>query len=174
MALDPIELLIVGAVVVVIFLWGPSKIPEMARSLGRAKKEFDTAQRELQEVTKQFQAESGLASLTNAASSTSSGTILDRLTGLMTAPAQPEVPPAAVSPPPALPQVTPEPAPVAVAAPTPPPAVITADSKSADQVLIETARQLGINTEGKTRQEISQEILAKAKAGSSGSSPVPT
>src|SRR5437016_2987347 len=142
MALDPIELLIVGAVVVVIFLWGPSKIPEMARSLGRAKKEFDTAQRDLQEVTKQFQAESGLASLTNAASSTSSGTILDRLTGLMSAPLQPEVSPSAQPPPPALPQATPASADTPAAAPPPPPVVPTPDSKSADQVLIDTARQL--------------------------------
>jgi TatA/E family protein of Tat protein translocase len=177
MALDPIELLIVGAVVVVIFLWGPSKIPEMARSLGRAKKEFDTAQKDLQEVTKQFQAESGLASLTNAASSTSSGTILDRLTGLMTAPVQTEVAPSAQPAPPQLPQAAAvaaaagaAPAPVAPL-PTPP---VTADSKSADQVLIDTARQLGIDTSGKTRQEISQEILAKAKAGNPSSSSVPT
>jgi TatA/E family protein of Tat protein translocase len=171
MALDPIELLIVGAVVVVIFLWGPSKIPEMARSLGRAKKEFDTAQKDLQEVTKQFQAESGLASLTSASSSTSSGTILDRLTGLMSAPAQAEVAPSA------QPSPTPQLPPVAAAAPAPPltpPVAPPSDSKSADQVLIDTARQLGIDTEGKTRQEISQEILAKAKAGNSSSSSVPT
>jgi TatA/E family protein of Tat protein translocase len=174
MALDPIELLIVGAVVVVIFLWGPSKIPEMARSLGRAKKEFDTAQRDLQEVTKQFQAESGLASLTGAAtSSKSSGTILDRLTGLMTAPVQDE----GVTSTQPLPAQLPQTAPAAAATITPPPlpAPSARDSKSADQVLIDTARQLGINTEGKTRQEISQEILARAKAGSSGSSSsVPT
>jgi sec-independent protein translocase protein TatA len=169
MALDPIELLVVGAVVVVIFLWGPSKIPEMARSLGRAKKEFDSAQKDLQEVTKQFQAQSGLTGLTtaaNAASAASGGSILDRLTGLMSAVPQPESAPS--TQPAQLPQATPV-----------VPAVVPAASKSADEVLIDTAKQLGISTEGKTRQEISQEILAKAKAGSSGSSsssssPVPT
>jgi len=36
--------------------------------------------------------------------------------------------------------------------------------KSAEQVLLETARQLGIGTEGKTREQISQEIVAKARA----------
>jgi TatA/E family protein of Tat protein translocase len=157
LALDPIELLIVGAVVVVIFLWGPGKIPEMARSLGRAKKEFDSAQKEFQDVTKQFQAETGLTGIAAAAAKgTNSGSILDRLTALAGEPAL-----AASTTDPQLPQ------PTEVA---PPPAAAASDSKSADQVLIETARQLGIATEGKTREEISQEILAKAKAGSSGSS----
>jgi TatA/E family protein of Tat protein translocase len=165
MALDPIEIMVVLAVLVGIFLWGPSKIPEMARSLGRAKKEFDTAQKELQEVTKQFGAESGLTSLTRVTSATSGGTILDRLTGLMSEPPQAQAPPGPQ--PPQLPQ-----APTAAPTPSAPPA--EADSKSADQVLINTARELGINTEGKTRQEISQEILAKARAGSSGPSSSPS
>ncbi len=92
---DPLQLIIIGVIVVVIFLWGPQKIPELARALGRAKKEFDEGSREL----------------------VSGGTS-----------AQP---------------------------PTPP--------KTADQVLLDTARQLGITTEGKTREQLSQEIVAKAK-----------
>src|SRR5215467_14808090 len=108
MALDPIELLIVAAVVVVIFLWGPSKIPEMARSIGRAKKEFDSAQKDIQEVTKQFQVQSGLTSLTTAAKAAGSGSVLDRLTGLMSAlpQADPNPPAEAAQPPPAPPPVT--------------------------------------------------------------------
>ncbi len=81
----------------VIFLWGPQKIPELARGLGRAKGEFDKASRE-------FQASAAAAS------------------------SSPPVP------------------------------------KSADQLLLETAMQLGISTEGKTREQISQEIVAKAKS----------
>jgi sec-independent protein translocase protein TatA len=92
---DPLQWIIIGIIVIVIFLWGPQKIPELARGLGRAKGEFDRASREFQ-------------SSVNAASE-----------------------------------------------PTAP--------KSADQVLIETARQLGIVTEGKTREQISQEIVARAK-----------
>src|SRR5713226_1572514 len=105
MALDPIELLIVVAVVVVIFLWGPSKFPEMARSIGRAKREFDSAQKDLQEVTKQFQTQAGLTGITSVAGATSGGTILDRLTGLIGEPAQgesapaPQLPQAPVAPP---------------------------------------------------------------------------
>jgi sec-independent protein translocase protein TatA len=93
---DPIQWLIIGVIVVVIFLWGPQKIPELARGLGRAKKEFDQA-------SKEFESSVGLTT------------------------ASPPVP------------------------------------KSADQVLLDTARQLGISTEGKTREQISQEIVARAK-----------
>ena len=33
MALDPLEWIIIGVIVVVIFLWGPTKIPALARAL---------------------------------------------------------------------------------------------------------------------------------------------
>jgi len=89
--------MIIGVIVVVIFLWGPQKIPELARGLGRAKREFEKASREVEG------------------------------------------------------SVTMEPS-----APSPP--------KTGDQVLVETARQLGISTEGKSREQLSQEILAKAQA----------
>lgn len=93
---DPLQWIVIGIIVVVIFLWGPQKIPELAKSLGRAKKEFDQASKEFEGSV-------------NAATTS------------------PPVP------------------------------------KSADQVLLETARQLGISTEGKTRDQISQEIVSKAK-----------
>jgi sec-independent protein translocase protein TatA len=89
--------MIIGVIVVVIFLWGPQKIPELARGLGRAKREFEKASREVE--------------------------------GSVT------LEPAAATPP-----------------------------KTGDQVLVETARQLGISTEGKSREQLSQEILAKAQA----------
>jgi len=95
---DPLQWIVIGVIVIVIFLWGPQKIPDLARALGRAKGEFDQASRE-------FRA--------SAATSVSA-------------------------------------------------AVVTPDM-SADQALIETARALGISTEGKTRSQISQEIVAKAK-----------
>ncbi len=91
---DPAQLIIIAVIVVVIFLWGPQKIPELARALGRARKEFEQGSKELE-------------------SAVTSGT-------------QPAAPP-----------------------------------KTADQVLIETARALGIPTEGKTREQISQEIISK-------------
>jgi len=88
---DPLQWVIIGIIVVVIFLWGPQKIPELARSLGRAKREFDQASKEVGDSTK------------------------------------------------------------------------SSPERTGDQVLIDTARQLGIETEGKTRDQISQEIVRRSK-----------
>jgi sec-independent protein translocase protein TatA len=93
---DPLQWIIIGVIVIVIFLWGPQKIPELARGIGRAKKEFDTASKEFN---------------------------------------------------------NPSPAPGPTAAP----------SKTADEILLDTAQQLGISTSGKTREQISQEIIWKSK-----------
>lgn len=91
---DPVQLIIIGVIVVAIFLWGPQKIPELARALGKARKEFEEGSKELESVA------------VGGAHSPSS-------------------------------------------------------LKSSDQILIETARALGISTEGKTREQISQEIIDK-------------
>ncbi len=93
MAIVGFEAIVIGIILVVIFVWGPGKIPEIARSLGRARKEFEDASRGL-------------------------------TTGLSS-----------------------------------PPRV---EDTSSDP-LIETARRLGIATEGRTRQEISDEIVKVAQ-----------
>ncbi len=46
MALMGYEWLVVVAVIVVIFLWGPQKLPQLARAVGQAKSEFDKASKE--------------------------------------------------------------------------------------------------------------------------------
>jgi len=102
MALDPLELIIIGVIVVVVLLWGPKKIPELARSIGLAKKEFDTAKKEVQNL--------GTTIVTGAAAQSSSSPVM-----------------------------------------------------TSDEQLIETAHRLGIVTEGKTSQQISEEIVARAK-----------
>ena len=43
MALVGYEWLIVVGILLVVFLWGPQKLPELARSIGLAKKEFEKA-----------------------------------------------------------------------------------------------------------------------------------
>jgi TatA/E family protein of Tat protein translocase len=44
--MDPLELLIIGAVILVVLIMGPKKVPELARSLGQAKKIFQDAKNE--------------------------------------------------------------------------------------------------------------------------------
>ena len=51
MALIGYEWLIVVAILLVIFLWGPKKLPELARSLGLAKKEFEKTKSEVSSYT---------------------------------------------------------------------------------------------------------------------------
>jgi sec-independent protein translocase protein TatA len=97
---DPMQWIIIGVVVIVIFLWGPNKIPELAKGLGRAKKEFDMAAKEINNPI---------------------STVLQT--------------------------------PTATAVP----------AKSTDEILLDTAQQLGISTVGKTRDQIAQEIVWKTK-----------
>ena len=101
MALTGIEWVVIGIIVVVIFLWGPKKIPELARSFGRARKEFEIAKKE---------AEGSVTSL-----------VTD----------------------------TPQP--------------VQGVPSASDDILLQTAKRLGISTEGKTRQQISEEIVARSK-----------
>ncbi len=37
------ETVIIGIIVIAIIIWGPQKLPELARSIGQAKKEFEKA-----------------------------------------------------------------------------------------------------------------------------------
>jgi len=125
---DPMQLIVIGVIVLALLLWGPNKIPQLAASLGKARREFDTAKKEI---------ENPMNALLQSASQTPSNQ------PLQTAPAQ---------------------APVAQA-PTAQPEF------AGDDALIRTARQMGIATEGKTREQLSLEMVARA----SGSPPaVPT
>ncbi len=46
MAITPVELVVLAVVVIVFVMWGPKKIPELARSLGRARREFSEGVKE--------------------------------------------------------------------------------------------------------------------------------
>jgi sec-independent protein translocase protein TatA len=94
---DPLQWVVIAIVAVVFLMYGPKKIPELARSIGLARKEFNDASK-----------------LPMASSTTTIG-------------------------------------PVAAAA-----------APSTGDALLDTAKKLGINTEGKTRDEISSEIVSKA------------
>jgi sec-independent protein translocase protein TatA len=97
MALAGWEWIVIAGVLIVFFLWGPNKIPDLARAIGQARREFDKASKEI---------------------------------------------------------TNPLEAPASTAAPAP----------SADDTLVTTANKLGIETAGKTRDQISNEILQKANA----------
>ena len=107
--LDGWEWIIIGVVAIVIIMWGPAKIPEFAKALGRARGEFTKAQKEF----------------TDAATATESTTTTTNAT---------------------------------VTAPKPAPSI-----KTKDEMLLETAQRLGIPTDGKTREQISEEISMKVK-----------
>lgn len=104
------EWIVVIIVVLVFLLWGPQKIPQLARALGQARKEFDKASKEGEQLASEI-----------------------------------------VRPPrPAQPSPVP----------------------SEDQTLIEIAKKLGIETEGKTRNQILNEVLqtlSKTLGGKSAS-----
>ena len=96
MAFGPLEIILIAIIAVVVLVLGPKKIPEFARSIGLARKEFQAG-------TKEAGSPTG-----------SSGT--------------------------------------------------TVQSSVPKDDLIETARKLGISTEGKTRQQISDEIVKRVQA----------
>jgi TatA/E family protein of Tat protein translocase len=100
------EWIIIGVVAIVIIMWGPAKIPEFAKALGRAKGEFSKAQKDFTDAA--------------TASSVSTNAAV--------------VEPRSASP-----------------------------IKSKDEMLLETAQKLGIPTDGKTREQISEEISVKVK-----------
>jgi len=50
-ALDPLELGSIAVIILVFFLWGPQKIPELARMVAQARREFDNASKEFQKVS---------------------------------------------------------------------------------------------------------------------------
>jgi len=89
--MDPIELVIIGIIIVIFVVMGPKKIPELARALGSAKKEFQEG------------AQTPVMSSTAA----------------------------------------------------------TAGASMGEDDLMVAARKLGISTEGKTREQISAEIVRK-------------
>src|SRR5664279_1938168 len=94
------EWIIIGVVAIVIIMWGPAKIPEFAKSLGRAKGEFSKAQKEFTDAA------------TSSLNTTTTTSVVES-----------------------------RPAPTI---------------KTKDEMLVDTAQKLGIPTEGKTREQISE------------------
>ena len=45
---DPLQMVVIAVVAIVFLMWGPKKIPELARSIGLARKEFSDASKVVQ------------------------------------------------------------------------------------------------------------------------------
>jgi sec-independent protein translocase protein TatA len=99
LALEGFDMLIIVAVLAVIFLWGPHKLPEMARSIGQAKREFEKASKEVSSLV-------------------DPGSVLTQTS------------------------------------------TATSTQPHQDPIVI-AAKSLGITTEGKTKQELAKEIVAR-------------
>lgn len=115
MAIQGYEAITIVAILAIIFLWGPQKVPEIARSIAQAKREFDKAAKEASSLM-------DVKSITNP--------ITDSINKTITSPQT----------------STPE---ISQQATTQPPQ---------DPVII-AAKSLGINTVGKTKQELATEII---------------
>jgi sec-independent protein translocase protein TatA len=104
LAIEGFEAIAIVVVLAIIFLWGPQKVPDIARAIGQAKREFDKASKETSTLVQQAMA---------------------------------------------LPATTSVPSGSTAVAPT-----------STDPVII-AAKNLGIITEGKTKEELAKEILGR-------------
>jgi Sec-independent protein translocase protein TatA len=160
LALDVLEwgvILVMGAG---ILIWGPDKIPEMAKTLAQAKKQFDGATKQLQGITKELQTGLNTGNL-------NIDTLSNALIGAGTEAGIPGNPsPEEIAKATAGASGTTG----AVVAPTEVPAT---PKKSADQMLIEMARSLRIDTKGKTREEISQAIMDVVSTKPAEAAPAP-
>lgn len=99
MAIVGWEWIVIVGVVIIFFLWGPSKIPQLARAIGQAGKELRSTFKESTSPSEEKPVTGG-----------------------------------------------------------------------PDDALVDTAKRLGIATEGKTREEISKEIVQESSAGKATSS----
>ncbi|MGA2664479.1 MAG: twin-arginine translocase TatA/TatE family subunit [Nitrososphaerales archaeon] len=153
MALDILEwgvILVMGAGILV---YGPEKIPEIAKTVAAAKKQFDGATKQLQGITKELQTgmntgNLNIDTLSNALINVGGGTPM---------PSNPSPQGTAKASQGAPSGVAPAAAAAAAGAPA------EGSGKSADQMLVEMAKSLSIQTQGRTREEISQAIMDRVE-----------
>lgn len=136
MALDVLEWGIIAVMVIGIFIWGPEKVPEIARTIGNARRDIDAYTRQFQGISRELTTSVGTGNIDSIM-----GTLTGLANGQVGAPAGNTAEGTVTSPPPAPPTI--------------------AD----DKTLIEMAKKLKISTQGKTRDQIQAEIVAKANQG---------
>jgi sec-independent protein translocase protein TatA len=111
MAVSGLEWVVIGIILVILILWGPSQIPKIARAFGQAKKEFEKAAKEGEETMKEIREtmKEALQPFTETIES------------------------------------------------------VARETEDVKIDIIRLARQLGIKTEGKTKEQIVNEIAEKLK-----------
>jgi sec-independent protein translocase protein TatA len=111
MAVAGLEWVVIGIILIVLILWGPSQIPKIAKAFGQAKKEFEKAAKEGEGTIKEIRetANEALQPFTETVES------------------------------------------------------IARETEDVKTDVIRLARQLGIKTEGKTKEQIVNEIAEKLK-----------
>jgi sec-independent protein translocase protein TatA len=111
MAVSGLEWVVIGIILVILILWGPSQIPKIARAFGQAKKEFEKAAKEGEETMKEIRetTKEALQPFTETIES------------------------------------------------------VARETEDVKIDIIRLARQLGIKTEGKTKEQIVNEIAEKLK-----------
>jgi len=140
---------IILILVVLVLIFGPAKLPEIARALGEAMREFKKASSELEQAVQ---------ALDTPATTAAAGQRAPPAVAVTTPPAEPSTTTAATEAPA---QSTSE---ITAEVPATPPSA--GAEGQAYSGLVEVAQKLGISTEGKSEDEIKGEILNRAKSPS--------
>jgi sec-independent protein translocase protein TatA len=125
------EWIIVLVIIVVLFVWGPQKLPEFAKSIGLARKEIEKAYKEASDATASPAAADPLIETAKKLGISTEGKTRSQISDEIVAKGK---------------------------------ASTTTITPTETDPLVETAKRLGISTEGKTRSQMSDEIVAKGKA----------
>jgi len=154
LALDALELGVIALMGIAVFIWGPEKVPEIAKQIATARKQMDVYTKQLQGISKELQTSMSTGNLDNL------GNVLTGVGAPIAGnPSAQELAVAGAVP--AGVAVAAVAAPVIVP-PVPSTSIPPAVVKSGDELLLEMARKLSIPTQGKTRDEIQNEILNRA------------
>jgi hypothetical protein len=142
LALDVLEWGTIAVMGIAIFIWGPEKVPEIAKTLGNARRDIEGYTKQFQGITKE---------LTTAAGTGNIDSIMGTLTGLAGTATGAAAATAG--------DATASAAPGGAATGSPAPDI------SGDKLLVDMAKKLEISTAGKTREQIQAEIIARASKG---------
>jgi len=175
MALDILEWGVIAVIGISIFLFGPDKGADIAKKLGAARRDLDAATKQLSGMSKELGGAAGTGGIDGLLGGLLSGnpTPVAGQTPGQIADAAGSVPGAVA------PQITKfgdavTPAPTILGASAATTAATTPKSGvlSGDRLLVDMARTLGISTQGKTRDDIQGEIIARA--AQAPANPAPT